>query len=267
MVSKSSQDQIADEVAALRDQIHRHDYLYYTLGKPEISDRDYDKLLQQLKSLEAQRPDLITPDSPTQRVGEKPIDSFVRVRHAIPMLSIDNTYNLDELKEFHKRVVKGLETENVDYVIDPKIDGVAVSIRYENGRLAVGVTRGDGEYGDDITQNLKTIRAIPVVLHGKGWPGVLEVRGEVYWPRKEFIEYNRKREAAGEATLANPRNATAGTLKTARSAHGRAEKTFIHLSQLRAGNPPADKFPFGTGSQGQPMGYRHQSKSGEDPFL
>jgi DNA ligase (NAD+) len=213
MVSKSSQDPIADEVAALREAIHRHDYLYYTLGKPEISDRNYDKLLQQLKDLEARRPDLITPDSPTQRVGEKPIESFTRVRHTIPMLSIDNTYNLDELKEFHKRVLKGLETDSAEYVIDPKIDGVAVSIRYEEGRLAVGVTRGDGEYGDDITQNIKTIKAIPMVLHGNGWPKVLEVRGEIYWPRKEFIEYNRKREAAGEATLANPRNATAGTLK------------------------------------------------------
>ncbi len=213
MVTKSSQDPIADQAARLREEIHRHDYLYYTLDKPEISDLEYDKLLQQLKDLEAQRPDLITPDSPTQRVGERPLESFTRVRHAIPMLSIDNTYNLDELKEFHKRVLKGLEMDHVEYVIDPKIDGVAVSIRYEQGRLAVGVTRGDGEYGDDITQNLKTIKAIPMVLHGKDWPEVLEVRGEVYWPRKDFIEYNRKREAAGEAVLANPRNATAGTLK------------------------------------------------------
>lgn len=213
MEAKASHDPAAEKAAKLREEIHRHDYLYYTLAKPEIGDREYDQLLKELKDLEAERPDLITPDSPTQRVGERPIDGFKRVRHAVPMLSIDNTYSLDEVREFHNRVLRGLGAATVDYVIDPKIDGVAVSIRYERGRLVLGATRGDGEYGDDITQNIKTIKVIPLTLHGKGWPEVLEIRGEVYWPRKDFIKFNRQREAAGEAVLANPRNATAGTLK------------------------------------------------------
>jgi DNA ligase (NAD+) len=206
-------DAIAREIKKLRDEINLHDTLYYVKAAPEISDRDYDQLLQRLKDLEKERPDLITPDSPTQRVGEQPIEGFVRVRHTIPMLSIDNTYNFDELRDFHNRVLKGLETSEVDYVVDPKIDGVAVSLRYEKGRLILGATRGDGEFGDNITQNIKTIKSIPLHLHGKGWPDVLEVRGEIYWPRKDFVEFNNRRESKGEATLANPRNATAGTLK------------------------------------------------------
>ncbi|NLX07977.1 MAG: NAD-dependent DNA ligase LigA [Phycisphaerae bacterium] len=206
-------DPVAEQIERLREQIHHHDHLYYTLGSPEISDRDYDRLMQQLKELEKQRPDLITPDSPTQRVGEQPADGFPKVRHDLPMLSIDNTYSVGELREFHRRVLKGLETEQVDYVVDPKIDGVAVTLRYENGTLVLGATRGDGEVGDDVTANIKTIRTVPLRLRGKGWPEILEVRGEVYWPRRSFVEFNRRREQEGETPLANPRNATAGTLK------------------------------------------------------
>lgn len=206
-------DAIAEEIKKLRDEIHHHDYLYYTKSEPEISDREYDQLMQRLKDLEKEHPDLVTPDSPTQRVGERPIEGFERVRHAVPMLSIDNTYNFGELQEFHRRVRRTLGVDEVDYVVDPKIDGVAVTLRYEKGRLVMGATRGDGEFGDDITQNLKTIKTIPLVLHGKDWPDVLEVRGEVYWPRKDFVEFNRRRESQGEVKLANPRNATAGTLK------------------------------------------------------
>jgi DNA ligase (NAD+) len=206
-------DSIAGEIKKLRDEIHRHDYLYYTKSEPEISDREYDALLKRLQDLEKEHPELITPDSPTQRVGERPIEAFARVRHEVPMLSIDNTYSIDEVKEFHHRVLKGLDVNHVDYVVDPKIDGVAVSVRYEKGRLVLGVTRGDGEYGDDITQNIRTIKTIPLKLHGKDWPEVLEVRGEVYWPRKEFVAYNQRRQAEGQVAMANPRNATAGTLK------------------------------------------------------
>jgi len=213
MSTKPAGDPVADEIKKLRDEIHHHDHQYYALSQPEISDRDYDRLMLRLRELEAQRPDLITPDSPTQRVGERPMEGFRRVRHEAPMLSIDNTYSLEEVQEFHRRVLRGLGVVKVDYVIDPKIDGVAVSIRYEQGRMVLGATRGDGEYGDDVTQNIRTIRAIPLVLRGKDWPEVLEVRGEIYWPRKDFVEFNRQREAAGEAALANPRNATAGTLK------------------------------------------------------
>jgi DNA ligase (NAD+) len=205
--------EIAAAIHRLREEIRRHDYLYYVLARPAISDRDYDRLLAELAELEAARPDLVTPDSPTRRLGDRPIEGFEQVRHSELMLSIDNTYSIEEVRKFHQRVVKTLGTTDVDYVVDPKIDGVAVSLRYEGGVLAMGVTRGDGEVGDDITINIKTIRAIPLRLRGQNWPTVFEVRGEVYWPRKDFAEFNHGRELAGEPPLANPRNATAGTLK------------------------------------------------------
>ncbi len=210
---KLSKEEAQKEIEKLREQIRYHDYLYYIKNEPVISDREYDKLMDRLKQLESQFPELITPDSPTQRVGDRPVEGFPRIRHAVPMLSIDNTYSIDELREFHERVCRMLNTKNVDYVVDPKIDGVAVSLRYENGILVLGATRGDGEFGDDITQNIKTIRSIPLKLVGKGWPNILEVRGEVYWPRSDFVEYNRKLVKQGQQPLANPRNATAGTLK------------------------------------------------------
>ncbi len=201
------------EIAKLRDEINRHDRLYYVEARPEISDREYDALFEKLKTLESEHPDLITPDSPTQRVGGEPLSKFANVAHTVPMLSIDNTYNENELREFDARVAKALDGEAYEYVVDPKIDGVSASLRYEDGAFVLGATRGDGKTGDDITTNLKTIHAIPLRLHGKGWPRVLEVRGEAYWPRREFDAYNEKREAEGLERFANPRNATAGTLK------------------------------------------------------
>ncbi len=201
------------EIAELQEQINRHDYLYYVEGKPEISDREYDRLFDRLKELEAAHPELATPDSPTQRVGGEPIEGFAHVTHAVPMLSIDNTYNEAEVREFDGRVVKGLEGGAYEYIVDPKIDGVSASLRYEDGVLVLGATRGDGRTGDDVTANVKTIRSIPLRLRGKDWPQVLEVRGEVYWPRKEFDAFNTKREKEGLEQFANPRNATAGTLK------------------------------------------------------
>ncbi|HPD29398.1 MAG TPA: NAD-dependent DNA ligase LigA [Phycisphaerae bacterium] len=206
-------------IARLRDEIRLHDYRYYVLAEPTISDLEYDKLFKELKDLETQFPDLVTPDSPTQRVGGMPLEGFEQVTHAVPMLSIDNTYNEAELREFDARVAKGLGGEKYEYVVDPKIDGVAISLRYEEGRLVQAATRGDGERGDDITANARTIRAIPLILTADGGllrrdiPRLLEVRGEVYWPLDDFNAFNRKRQEAGEPTFANPRNATAGTLK------------------------------------------------------
>jgi DNA ligase (NAD+) len=203
----------AQRIETLRREIRRHDYLYFVLSTPEISDGQYDGLMRELRQLEAQHPDLVTPDSPSQRVGERPLEGFAHVRHAVPMLSIDNTYSPEELREFDARVRKGLAGEPYTYVVDPKIDGVAVSLRYVDGLFVQGATRGDGETGDDVTQNLRAIRSVPLRLLGQDWPRVLEVRGEVYWPRPAFNETNRQRTEAGESPFANPRNATAGTLK------------------------------------------------------
>ncbi len=202
------------KVVELREEIRQDDYKYYVLAAPTISDRQYDRLFDQLKKLEEQFPDLITPDSPTRRVSGQPIEGFQQVVHAVPMLSMDNTYNEGELREFDGRVARGLGGEAYEYVIDPKIDGVAISLRYEGGQLVLAATRGDGTTGDDITHNARTIRAIPLRLpDATNVPRVLEVRGEVYWPISAFEAFNKQREARGEPTFANPRNATAGTLK------------------------------------------------------
>ena len=204
---------IENQIAQLRAEIRRHDHLYYIENAPCISDQEYDRLFKQLKQLEAQHPELITPDSPTQRVSERPIDAFSQVKHAVPMLSIDNTYNEAELREFDKRVAKGLEGAAYDYTVDPKIDGLAISLRYEHGLLVCGVTRGDGRTGDEVTANIRTIGAIPLRLSGTELPDELEVRGEVYMPKKAFATLNAQRIADGEAEFANPRNAAAGSLK------------------------------------------------------
>lgn len=201
------------KIERLRAEIRRHDRLYFIEHSPEISDLEYDRLMQRLRALEQAHPELASPDSPTQRVGGEPLAGFEHVRHAVPMLSIDNAYTWDELREFDARVRRALGSAAFEYVVDPKIDGVAVSLRYEGGRLALAATRGDGETGDAITANARTIRSVPLALHGGGWPDVLEVRGEVYWPRSAFDAHNAQRVAAGEAPFANPRNATAGTLK------------------------------------------------------
>ncbi|MDY7009810.1 MAG: NAD-dependent DNA ligase LigA [Planctomycetota bacterium] len=209
----------AERIEQLRDQIRRHDWLYYVEASPEISDRRYDALFDELRKLESGHPELITPDSPTQRVGGKPIEGFARVRHDPPMLSIDNTYNLDELREFDARVAKALGDEPYRYIAEPKIDGVAASLRYEDGALALAATRGDGRTGDDITTNARAIKSIPLRLsEGKDGqtgkiPSLLEVRGEIYWPKDAFNAYNAKRAAEGLDTFANPRNGAAGTLK------------------------------------------------------
>jgi DNA ligase (NAD+) len=200
-------------IERLRNEIQRHDVFYYVHNAPQISDLQYDKLFAELKQIEAEHPDLITPDSPTQRVSEQPVEGFQTVAHAVPMLSIDNTYNEAELREFDKRVAKGLETTDYTYAVEPKIDGLAISLRYEVGRLVRAATRGSGTQGDDVTANIRTIRAIPLMLEGDGLPDILDVRGEVYMPKKAFAELNAAKVEAGEPEFANPRNAAAGSLK------------------------------------------------------
>lgn len=210
----------------LRRDIERHNYLYYVLAQPEISDREFDRLMQELKNLEAAHPQLITPDSPTQRVGGQPLEGFRTVEHARPMYSLDNTYDHADLSAWHDRVLKGLKSSRdeglfgsaVRYVVEPKVDGVAASLRYENGRLVLAATRGDGRRGDDITANARTIPAIPLRLRTdqKGLPAlpaVLEVRGEIYMTHAELSRLNKLRQQEGLELFANPRNATAGTLK------------------------------------------------------
>ena len=205
---------VSKQIEQLRKEIRRNDYLYYVLNRPNISDRQYDKLFAELKKLEAANPQLVTADSPTQRVSGRPLEGFATVRHAVPMLSIDNTYNADELRAFDERVAKQLGSRDYDYVVELKIDGLAISLRYENGALVTAATRGNGEVGDDVTANVRTIRAVPLVLmDGDKIPAVFEVRGEVYMPTSSFIELNRLRAEAGEPPFANPRNAAAGSLK------------------------------------------------------
>jgi DNA ligase (NAD+) len=207
---------IRKKLESLRDQIRHHNYRYHALDDPEIPDIEYDRLVRELQSLEAKYPELITPDSPTQRVGDAPISAFGTVRHELPMLSLGNAFSEDELQEFHRRVLDKLELEDqaeLSYAAEPKLDGAAVSLLYEDGVLVRGATRGDGTTGEDITHNVRTIEAIPLRLLGDSYPGRLEVRGEVFMPKAGFDAYNEKARAAGEKTFVNPRNAAAGSLR------------------------------------------------------
>jgi DNA ligase (NAD+) len=196
---------------ALVAEIRRLDEAYYQEAAPLVSDQDYDRLYRELLDLETAHPALRTADSPSQRVGGEPLPHFTTVAHAQPMQSLDNTYSATELEAFYDRVQKALEGQDLSFVIEPKVDGLAVSLRYEHGKFVQGLTRGDGQKGDDITTNLRTIRTLPLEI--KSDAEVLEVRGEVYYPSAAFEKLNRQREAAGEALFANPRNAAAGTLK------------------------------------------------------
>jgi len=202
-------------VEELRREIRRHDHAYYVLARPTISDRAYDRLLEELRRLEEEHPELLTPDSPTQRVGGEPLEEFRTVRHSTPMLSLDNTYNEEELRAFDERARRALGMEAdappLDYVVEPKLDGVAVTLTYETGRFTLGATRGDGRQGDDITENLRTVRGLPLVLPES--PPRLEVRGEVHMTHAGFRVLNEQAEEEGHAPFVNPRNATAGTLK------------------------------------------------------
>ena len=204
-----------EEVALLRNKIHGYDYLYYVKDSPEIPDREYDSLYHRLKEIEGKYPECVTADSPTQRVGGKVDERFRKVVHPVPMLSLDNTFNVDEVRAFHQRVVKALpdiEESSIEYVVELKFDGLAVALTYENGKLVRGATRGDGVQGEDVTANLKTIRSIPLEISAEPFKKI-EVRGEVYMPRKEFQRLNVLREEVGESPFVNPRNAAAGALR------------------------------------------------------
>ncbi len=201
-----------EKIERLREEIRNHDRLYYDEAAPVISDRDYDRIYKELVDLEAQFPGLVTSDSPTQRVSGKPLEAFAQVQHVVPMLSLDNTYSEKEVGNFYKRIGRLLPDEKIPVVIEPKVDGVAVSLMYEKGRLKYAATRGDGVIGDDITQNIKTIRSVPQRLCGDA-PDVFEVRGEAYLDKAGFEKLNRERKASGFPVFANPRNAAAGSLK------------------------------------------------------
>ncbi|PNX45514.1 MAG: DNA ligase (NAD(+)) LigA, partial [Thermoplasmata archaeon M11B2D] len=198
------------QIQKLREEINYHNYKYYVENNPVVSDYEYDMLLKKLESLEAQFPDFITSDSPTQRVGGEPLKGFKTVEHKTPMLSLDNAYSYDELREFDERIKK--TCGNVEYICEPKIDGVSIALIYENGIFTRGATRGDGMKGDDITTNLRTIRSIPLRLQGSKLRNV-EVRGEVYFPISLFNKFNKEQEKKGEQVFANPRNAAAGSLR------------------------------------------------------
>jgi DNA ligase (NAD+) len=206
---------IAKEIEQLRDEIRRHDELYYVGNAPEISDREYDLLLENLQKLEAEHPELITPDSPTQRVGGRPAEGFPEVVHTRQMLSLDNSYNIDELRAFDERCRRLAEGRPLEYVAELKIDGLSLSLQYEDGVLARGVTRGDGRIGEDVTQNARTIRSVPLRLKSdaKRIDSGLEVRGEVFIPLEVFQRTNAEREEQGEPRFANPRNAAAGAIR------------------------------------------------------
>ena len=198
----------------LRSLLHHHSYAYYILDRPEITDAEYDRLFNELKELEAAHPELITPDSPTRRVGGAVAEGFASVRHRVPMLSLDNAYTADEIREFEARLQRALPGQSFTYVCEPKVDGLGVALLYEKGRLVRGATRGDGRMGEDITQNLKTVRTIPLRLRGPlADLDVLEVRGEVYMAHQAFERLNRTLEAEGEEPFANPRNAAAGSVR------------------------------------------------------
>jgi len=206
--------EISERAAQLRDLINRYNFLYYSADDPEVTDAEYDRLFAELKKLEADYPELITADSPTQRVGSAPLDKFTQVTHAMPMLSLDNVFDEAELTAFNQRVLDRLNTDDViTYAAEPKLDGLAISIRYENGLLLQAATRGDGAVGEDVTENVRTIRNVPLKLHGKNIPQVVEIRGEIYMPKAGFEKLNQQRLANNEKLFVNPRNAAAGSLR------------------------------------------------------
>jgi DNA ligase (NAD+) len=205
------------QIEQLRQELHSHNYRYYVLDDPEISDAEYDQLLRRLQELETTFPELIRPDSPTQRVGAVPLGAFGTVLHSLPMLSLDNAFSPAQVRDFDERVRRQLgQTDPITYVAEPKIDGLAVELVYENGILILGSTRGDGVRGEEITQNLRTIKTLPLRLIGAAHaplPPRLEVRGEVYMTTRDFQRLNARREEDGEPAFANPRNASAGSLR------------------------------------------------------
>ncbi|BDX39288.1 DNA ligase [Tenuifilaceae bacterium CYCD] len=232
-------EQAHQQIQALRDELNKHNYLYYVLSKPEISDFDFDKLLKQLADLELEYPEFEDPNSPTKRVGSDISSEFVQVRHRYQMLSLANTYTEGEVLDFEERVVKSLNAKP-EYVCELKFDGVAIGLTYRNGQLVQAVTRGDGTVGDDVTANVRTIKSIPLVLHGNNYPDDFEIRGEIIMPRNVFEELNREREENGDTPFANPRNAASGTLKLLNSAIVAKRKLDCFLYYVLGDNLPFD---------------------------
>ena len=232
-------------VGELRATIDQHNYRYYVLDDPQIPDAEYDRLLRELQALEQSHPELVSPDSPTQRVGATPAGAFASVEHASPMLSLDNAFADDEVEAFDRRLREHLEVERLSYVAEPKLDGLAVSLRYENGLLVQGATRGDGLRGEDVTHNVRTIAAVPLRLRGRP-PALLEVRGEVFMPKAGFERFNSDAQAAGDKPFANPRNAAAGSLR--------------QLDPKITAARPLDMFCYALGEGGSGLALRRQDE-------
>ncbi len=236
----TSKDAIKQKIEHLRKTIDEHNYNYYVLNNPQISDFEYDKLLEELTELEAQHPEFVDPNSPTQRVGSDINNTFEQKPHTYPMLSLGNTYSDEELTEFDRRIAKALN-EPYEYVCELKYDGASISLTYENGRLKHALTRGDGEKGDDVTTNVKTIRSIPLNLRGNNFPAFFEIRGEIFMNKNKFEKLNEQREKNGEFPFANPRNATAGSLKTQQSSEVAKRPLECYLYYMLGDNLPSDK--------------------------
>ncbi|MBI2152385.1 MAG: NAD-dependent DNA ligase LigA [Candidatus Rokubacteria bacterium] len=258
----------ARRIEELRELIHHHDRLYYVENRPEISDAEYDRLVRELKALEEEYPHLITPDSPTQRVAGQPVEVFASVEHKVAMLSLDNAMDPSDLREFEARLRRALPGAAFEYVCEPKVDGLGVALLYERGRFVRGATRGDGRVGEDITQNLRTVKSIPLTLRGKlGELRELEVRGEVYMPRAAFQKLNTELEEAGESTFANPRNAAAGAVRQKDPAVTAKRPLDIFLYHVSH----ADPFPFKSHWEAleglRAAGFRTNPKSKRSPDL
>lgn len=238
------------KVESLRSEIRHHNYLYHVLDDPEIPDAEYDRLVRELTALETRYPELITHDSPTQRVGAEPIKAFGTVEHAVPMLSLENAFSEDELRDFHRRITERLHIDDandeLEYSAEPKLDGAAVSMLYQKGQLVQAATRGDGTTGEDITHNIRTIGSVPLKLIGKGYPSTLEIRGEVFMPRAGFETFNELARQKGEKTFVNPRNAAAGSLR--------------QLDPRLTAERPLDMYAYSVGQVvGGPLANRHSA--------
>ncbi len=244
MAESPDPDSEYSRLQELRRLVNYHNYRYYVLDDPEIPDAEFDRLFEELEAIEARHPEWVTPDSPTQRVGAEPLDAFPEIRHEVPMLSLQNGFEESEAWDFDRRVRELLGTdEPVDYTVEPKLDGLAVTLIYEKGHFVRGGTRGDGTRGEDITSNLKTIRQIPMGLLGSGWPELLEVRGEVYMAKDRFRELNERRRAQGLTEFANPRNAAAGSLR--------------QLDPRIPARRPLEIAVYGLGQVSEPVAERH----------
>nr|MCR5181249.1 NAD-dependent DNA ligase LigA [Bacteroidaceae bacterium] len=229
-----------ERIVALREELHRHNHNYYILNRPTISDQDFDVLMHELQDLESLHPELYDPNSPTQRVGSDLSSEFQTFRHTRPMLSLANTYNREEVREFYERVREGLSGEAFEICCELKFDGLSISLHYEDGSLQRAVTRGDGVQGDDVTTNVRTIRSIPLTLQPGPWPREFEIRGEILMPWTSFEALNRERESREEPLFANPRNAASGTLKSKQASVVAERRLDAYLYYLLGDELPAD---------------------------